>query len=328
MGEKKERLASAIAKEDIDRPPVTLWRHNFLREWSAGDLADETIDLYRRFDWDLIKLNPRWSYFPEAWGNIYEPPTEQRFQAEISRVVREARDLDAIEPADPNHPALREQLDALQRVVREVGDEVDVIHTVFSPLAVVGLIAGGIGPPLVSYAEENPRGLERALGAVCATISGHIQDALDRGAAGFFFAPLQWTSLDVCNASLYERFGRPYDLQVLEAAEGAKLNALHVCGNEIGMERFLDYPVDVLSWDDGGKGNPSLVEVAAKTDRAVMGGIPHKRIHKMTPPDLLNSVEESVGQLETGFILAGGCAVGALLDDASMRGVRDLAGNL
>jgi uroporphyrinogen decarboxylase len=328
VAEKKARLASAIAKEDVDRPPVTLWRHNFLREWSAGDLADETIGLYRRFDWDLIKLNPRWSYLPEAWGNTYEPPTEQRFQAEVSRVVREARDLDAIEPADRNHPALREQLDALHRVVNEVGDEVDVIHTVFSPLAVVGLIAGGIGPPLVSYAEENPSGLERALGAVCATISAHIQDALDRGAAGFFFAPLQWTSLDICNASLYERFGRPYDLQVLETAREAKFNALHVCGNEIGMERFLDYPVDLLSWDDSGKGNPSLVEVAGKTDRAVMGGIPHKRIHKMNFPELLSSVEESVGQLETGFVLAGGCAVGALLEDAYMRGVRDLADKL
>ncbi len=59
MSEKKERLGGSVAREEVDRPPVTLWRHNFLREWSAADLADETISLYRRFDWDLIKLNPR-----------------------------------------------------------------------------------------------------------------------------------------------------------------------------------------------------------------------------------------------------------------------------
>ena len=328
VAERKERLAAAIAKEEVDRPPVTLWRHNFLREWSAEDLADETIGLYSRFGWDLIKFNPRWSYFPEAWGNVYEPPREQRFQTGKSRVVQSARDLDAIEPADRRHPSLVEQLDALERVVAEIGPEVDVIHTVFSPLSVVGLIAGGIGSPLVEYAEENPDGLDRALQAVSETIGAHIEDALERGASGIFFAPLQWTSLDVCGAELYARFGRSHDLRVLEHASSAELNVLHMCGDEIGVERFLDYPVDLFSWDDGGRGNPKLTEVAGRTDRAVMAGIPHRRIHKMGPSELRDSVEAAVGPLETGFVLAGGCAVGALLDDQCMRGVRDLADQL
>ena len=325
MSAKKERLAASIAKEEIDRPPVTLWRHNFLREWSAEDLADETIGLYRRFDWDLIKLNPRWSYLPEAWGNQYTPPLEQKFQEETHRVVGKASDLDSIETADRQHASLLEQLDALERVVEEVGDEVDVIQTVFSPLSVVGLLAGGIGQPLVAYAEQNPKGLERALNAVRETISHHVSDALDRGASGIFFAPLQWTSLDVCGAAIYERFGRPHDLWVLERAQGAKLNVLHVCGNQIGLDRFLDYPVDLFSWDDRGRGNPSLLEVAGKTDRAVMSGVHHKRIHRMQRSELLATMEESIGHLRTGVVLAGGCAVGALLEDEHMRSVRELA---
>jgi uroporphyrinogen decarboxylase len=197
MSDKKRRLEAAIAGRPVDRPPVTLWRHNFLREWSAEELADETLDLYRRFDWDLIKLNPRWSYLPEAFGNRYEPPKEQRFQRQTHAVVTTAADLDRVEPADRAHPSLAEQLDAIERVVGAVGDEVDLIHTVFSPLSVAGLLAGGLGDPLLSFAKENPAGLDRALQAIRQTVAAHVEDALDRGAAGIFYAPTQWTSLDV-----------------------------------------------------------------------------------------------------------------------------------
>lgn len=328
MTQSKERLAAALAREQVDRPPVTLWRHNFLREWSADDLADETLSLYRRFDWDLIKLNSRWSYLPEAFGNRYEPPTEQRFQRQIHGVIQTASDLDRLEPADQNHASLVEQLDALERIVREVGHEVDVIHTVFSPLSVVGLIAGGIGQPLLRLAEENPDGLDRALEVVRETVSAHIADSLDRGAAGIFYAPLQWTSLDLCDAAFYERFGRPHDLWVLERAREARVIALHMCGNQIGAERFLDYPVNLLSWDDRGTGNPAMADLAKDSKRAVMAGVPHKRIHKMTDDELATAIQESMDGVDRGVVLAGGCAVGALLADDRMRAARDIANRM
>jgi uroporphyrinogen decarboxylase len=328
VSEKRERLAAALAGEAVDRLPVTLWRHNFLREWTADDLSDETIALYRRFDWDLIKLNPRWSYLPEAWGNAYEPPTDQRFQKELRRVVQGPKDLDRIEPADVNHPSLVEQLDALGQVVSTVANEVDVLHTVFSPLSVAGLLAGGIGKPLLEYARENPSGLDAALFAIRETVAAHIQAALDRGASGIFFAPTQWTSLDVCDAETYERFGRPHDLWVLERAQQARMNVLHICDNRIGVERFLDYPVDVFSWDDRGEGNPSLRELGRRTDRIVMAGVPHKRFHRMSDEELLESVSSAVGTQTRRTILAGGCAVGALVDAGRMRAVRDVVNRL
>ena len=328
MTQSKERFAATLAREEVDRPPVTLWRHNFLREWSAADLADETLSLYRRFDWDLIKLNSRWSYLPEAFGNRYEPPREQRFQRQTHGVIQTAADLDRLEPADRNHPSLVEQLDALETVVREVGDEVDIIHTVFSPLSVVGLIAGGIGQPLLTLAKENPEGLDRALLIVRETVAAHITDSLDRGAAGIFYAPLQWTSLDLCDAAFYERFGRPHDLWVLKRAQEARVIALHMCGNQIAAERFLDYPVNLLSWDDRGPGNPTIADLAKDSGRAVMAGVPHKRIHKMSDDELATAIRESIDGVDRGVVLAGGCAVGALLADDRMRAARDLAAEM
>ena len=324
MSASKERLAAALAREAVDRPPVSLWRHNFLREWSAEELADETQSLYERFDWDLIKLNCRWSYLPEAWGNRYERPTEQRFQKLVQGVLRDAGDLDRLAPADPRHPSLVEQLDAIEAVVGALGDEVDVIHTVFSPLAVVGLLAGGSHETLLAWSRERPEGLDLALEAVRETILAHASDALARGASGIFFAPLPWTSLDLCPAEAYARFGRPHDLWVLERLEHAPIRALHLCGNHIDAERFVDYPINLFSWDDRGEGNPTMVEMAKRTDRAVMAGVPHRRIHKLAADDMERAMREAAAGLDRGFVFAGGCATGAVVADDKMRGPRDV----
>ena len=324
MSMSKERLAAAIAGEDVDRPPISLWRHNFLREWSAADLAGETLSLYERFDWDLIKLNCRWSYLPEAWGNRYAPPTEQKFQRVLHAVVKEPADLNRIEPADAKHPALLEQLEAIDAVVKAVGHEVDLIHTVFSPLAVAGLLTGGAQQPLLAYAEVNPHGLERALEAIRETILAHTLDALDRGATGVFFAPLPWTSLDLVPAEVYARFGIPHDLWVLERIQDAPIRALHMCGNHVAAERFYDYPINLFSWDDRGEGNPTMAALAKATGRAVMAGVPHRRIHKIEAEAMESAMREAVEDLDHGYVFAGGCATGAVVADERMRCPRDV----
>lgn len=320
----KSRLRAAIEGVEFDRPPVALWRHNFLREWSAADLADETLRLYRAFDWDLIKLNPRWSYLPEAWGNRYQRPERQRFQRLSHATVADADDLPAIAPADPDHPALVEQLDALEAVVDAVGDEVDVIHTVFSPLAVLGLLVGEVGGRTVEIVEADPAAADRALQAIRETVASHVEAALARGAHGIFYAPLPWTSLDVCDADFYARFGRPHDLFVLDRMRAAPVRVLHMCGDNVAAPRFDDYPINVASWDDRGAGNPSMTDLA-RPGRAVMAGVPHRRIHKLALDEIGVEMRAAAGRLTSGFVLAGGCAVGAELDDGRLRATRDAA---
>src|SRR3977135_3360570 len=68
----KQRLRAALAGEPLDRLPYSLLSHAFGREWSAAGLADATIETSRKYDWDLVKLNPRATYYAEAWGNRYE----------------------------------------------------------------------------------------------------------------------------------------------------------------------------------------------------------------------------------------------------------------
>lgn len=90
---KKERVRAALRGEPVDRVPVSLWGHDFLREWSADDLAAQTVESYRAHDWDFIKLNPRWTFFAEAWGNTYQRPTEQRFPRLLEPAVKSVAGL-------------------------------------------------------------------------------------------------------------------------------------------------------------------------------------------------------------------------------------------
>lgn len=57
----KHRMRATLAGEKVDRIVVSTWGHDFLREWTAEDLAQHTIERQRKFDYDFIKLNPRWS---------------------------------------------------------------------------------------------------------------------------------------------------------------------------------------------------------------------------------------------------------------------------
>ena len=248
----------AIEGGSVDRPPVAIWGHDFLREGSAQDLAAQTIELQKTYGYDFIKINPRWTLFAEPWGNRYEPPVEQKFPKLMHRVLTDSTGFSTIPVVSADHPVLLEDVAAVSTIVEAIGEEVDCIATLFSPLACLGLLAGGVGQPLLKYMSENKSGAHDALAHITQTLTGHAQALVDAGAAGIFFAPLPWTSLDQCPASVYEEFGRPYDFKVLEAVVDAPLNMLHVCGNHIGMERFYDYPVPILNWDNFGEGNPTL----------------------------------------------------------------------
>src|SRR3712207_4541236 len=122
----KQRLRAALAGEPVDRTPISLWWHDFDREFSAEGLADATVEAYRAYDWDLVKLNPRATYYFEAWGSRYEPTgtTQPRL---VAPALARYEDLADLPEVDPTGGVFAEQLDGLRRVVARVGDEVDVI---------------------------------------------------------------------------------------------------------------------------------------------------------------------------------------------------------
>jgi hypothetical protein len=98
---KIERVQAALAGSEVDRVPVSAWGHDYLREWTAEGLAEATLEAYRRFDWDFVKVNPRATYFAEDWGARFQPSgRDDHPPALIEAGVKTAADLASDGDAD------------------------------------------------------------------------------------------------------------------------------------------------------------------------------------------------------------------------------------
>jgi uroporphyrinogen decarboxylase len=305
---KKERVRAALAGQPVDRVPASLWGHDFLREWRPRDLAAATLEAYRQYDWDFIKLNPRATYFAEAFGNAYEPPHDQRHPALLANAVPGPGDLDRVCPVDGRAGVFADHIYALRLLLDDVGGEVDVLHTVFSPLSVTAQLCGP-GAEFAAFAAENPTGAHTAVAAVAETLVDYSEAALEAGAAGIFYAPLAWASRDTASVDFYREFGRPYDLQVLARIQAAPFNVLHVCRNHNMLDLLLDYPVAAFNWADHGEGNPGLADIRARTPRAVMGGVDQVAMAAAPAGDVREQARAAVATGGERLFLTAGCAI-------------------
>ncbi|MFQ6019607.1 MAG: uroporphyrinogen decarboxylase family protein [Dehalococcoidia bacterium] len=325
---KRERVLAALRGEQVDRVPVSAWRHDFLREWTPEGLAQATIDAYRKFDWDFVKVNPRASYYAEDWGSRYQPSgrADQSPQL-IEPAVKSAADLARVRALDVSRGAYGEQLAALGIIAGELAGEAPVVQTVFSPLAVMSRLTGST-EAVQGLMREAPRQFEAALIIVAETLADYARACLDRGAAGIFFATVEWGSRDSISAADYERFGRPFDLQVLAVIPRAGFNVLHVCRDNNLLEHLLDYPVAAFHWDVRARANPRLADILARSNKAVMGGVARETIMAPGSPEAV-AAEARAAIAETGgrrFLLAPGCSVDPQAPAANLHALREAAG--
>ena len=63
-----ERVRAALRGDDVDQPPISVWRHFYQRENSVEGLAEAMLGFQKQNDWDFMKVNPRANYHAEDWG--------------------------------------------------------------------------------------------------------------------------------------------------------------------------------------------------------------------------------------------------------------------
>src|SRR5579885_3044165 len=109
-------------------------------------------------------------------------------------------------------PSFREQLACIRKLRATLGPDFPLILTLFSPLTMTFQFAGKTTALAHLRGQQEP--FEQGLETLAANERELVAAAIEAGASGIFFSCMGATNIDLTQEE-YARFGRPYDLEVL-----------------------------------------------------------------------------------------------------------------
>jgi uroporphyrinogen decarboxylase len=317
---KSQRVAAAIARQPVDRPPVAFWRHAPHVDHTAHGLADAMLAFHRTWDLDLIKMMSSGVYCVEDWGCEVEYAGAISGAKQCRRhAVQTRADWARIKPLDVGAGALGRELEAVRRTVQGRGDDAPVLHTLFSPLTIARKLAGD---RVVADLREQPDAVTPALDAITETMARYAEASLAAGAEGIFFAT-QAASPESFTREEHDRFDLPAVRRILRFVEGrSRLTMLHVHGDDPYLDAFGTVPVHALNWHD--RTTPTSLGAAARRFKtALAGGLnQHHTLRKETPAAVAAETRDAITQTNgVGLIVTPGCVLGLDVPDASLTAV-------
>ncbi|MBE1553930.1 uroporphyrinogen decarboxylase family protein [Sporosarcina limicola] len=335
--DKKQRLEAVFAGEPADRPPVSAWRHFIDREQEAGALAEAMIEFQTEFDWDFVKINPRATYYAEIWGNTYDFGNYEGMVPKVKTfTIHDSADLEHIKERGMDCSPLQEQLEAIRLTREGLGKDIPIMQTLFSPLTVLEYLCGNrtlasnrpairSASPLPALMANYPEQVHRALQQISLTLGNYVQEAQKVGADGFFYSVMGLARDGYLTVEEYDKFARPYDLQVLEASNPASV-ILHTCGPDAHPERFVHYPISAIHWADRSEGSTSLADSSQWIgNKVAMGGVDETLFVSDNKEEVTSQGLHAIDAMRNRpFILAPGCGLPLNANQSAVKALRSV----
>lgn len=319
---KRERVRAALKGEPVDRVPISFWGHFASDPRTGQEVAAACLAFQREFDWDFVKMMPSGMYFPQALGAEITPASGPGGVNGLARsVVSSAADWARLPEPEPTRGWLAEHVESVRIARRELGPDIPIIQTLFSPLTIAHKLSAE--EAFSGYVRAQGDALEEGLARITRTSSRFAQATLDAGADGFFFAT-QEATLDELTEPEFERLGKRYDLEVLNAMGGrAWFNLFHVCRESIMADEVATYPVDAVNWD-AHRNYPSLAQARRIWPQALVGGLDrYGPILDGTPEQVATEVRAAVDSVGGRHVMiSAGCALPLARPDANLHAAR------
>ena len=266
-----ERMTAVLCGEQPDRAPVSFWYH-FPPDCHAGQSAvDAHLKHLQRYDLDFLKVMNDNGY-----------PTH--------RDIRTANDLRDLPVLRGDEDAYASQLDLIRSLASELKGKVLMSTTLFNAWTLLRRVVtprkpGTPSPPVLDGAvnpvdqrlsdllAEDRGAVGMALDSIAASQANFAAKCLEAGADGIFFSVRDdWVDTEQNGPDVYDQLVRTGDGQIINAARGARINMLHVCGVARDFDSFAAYPVHAINWADRAAG-PAICDVVGKLRSTVCGGI-------------------------------------------------------
>jgi len=303
--DKIQRIQAALRGDAVDRVPSCFFYH-FPEQQRAGEaMAKAHIDYYRAAEPDFMKVMNDNYYSPPGFNGLTRPS-----------------DWRGLHPAPLSSRCFQDQLSGLKRIVDSVGEEAMVITTIFNPFHDADVMSEWSA---TRQLHEYPEAVNEGLSTIAESLSEFVRACLETGADGIYFAA-HGGGRESHSQDEFEKYIKPHDLEVLGAAKeaGATFNLLHVCGKELRLEAYADYPSHAVNWAPQ-SGNLSLAEGRRLFGRTIVGGLDQSGpILTGTREQVTEEVENAIGEMGTrGFILGAGCALTSSVSPERIHWVRE-----
>src|ERR1017187_9801816 len=211
----KQRVDRAMAGQDVDRPPFSLWHHFGLTNAEAH--ATRTLEFHRAYRTDIVKVMSDFPY-PKPAGKWYELKVE----------------------ANP----FPQQIRALELIRDGLGGSAYMMETVFNPWNVAQKLSSK--EEVLRLKDEHPQALLDALDVITRSEINHARRVLAiNGVVGILFSVANANREEMSPAD-YEKFSRPFDKRFLEAIGETKLTFLHLHVQPGYLGFFRDFTAPVI----------------------------------------------------------------------------------
>lgn len=333
MWTKKERVEAVLNGEKADRPPVSAWRHFIEKEHSGVEIfAGSMLDWHKTYDWDYVKLQPRASYYEEAWGGQFD---YDNYEGVLPKCVKGpvscAEDLEKITVLPGDHGTFGEQIQAVKAVQDGLTDGAPVFQTIMCPTSILQKLcavnpigryrAASRDDLMVTLMHDQPDLVHRTLKNITATLADYSKRMTDQGLYGIFYGATGLSRSTYLTKEEWEEFVKPYDLELMEALKPCRI-MVHACGLEVNPEYFAQYPIDILHWPESATGNPSLDSAPQWLDKSItpMGGCDERLFGQHKAEEIAAATRNTLKRMENiPFMLAPDCSLALNTYDDELR---------
>jgi uroporphyrinogen decarboxylase len=314
-----ERIQAALEGAEVDRTPVSLWRHFPGDDSTAAGLAKAMIEWQRTYDFDFVKFMPTGMYGVHDWGAVTEyAPGFGGSRQLVKPGVTDPEQWPKLEKLDVTKGAYGQELEAVRLASAGLDGSVPIFQTIFSPSTTAIKLRG---KEAIEDMRQHPELIKAGLEIITEVTIAFALAVVRAGADGVFFAT-QGASRHVMTEEEYKEFGVPYDTRVLQAVRNeGKINLIHVHGEDVFWDLAASYPVDMINWHDRTT-FPNLTQAKERFKGVLVGGIERTEISTGTEQVAREQARDAV--LQTGgrrHIVAPSCVIPTNTPDANIRAV-------
>lgn len=310
-------VLNVLKGQDEGVVPVSFWRHfadnEFTNAFEEPSVIDTNLNGHRDYlkalDVDFVKTMLD-GYFPYPMPGVDNP--------------QDPKSLAQLAPLSADDPWIKDQV-KLARQQKTIAGDKPVFVTVFSPMYLLkwSMIKHYQEPLLLAdkrfadMYEADPNLIKASLYSIADGLKKLVKALMKTGISGIYYSTQSVQDERLDNNQFFSTVMEPVDQQVQAVInQESALNILHICGYDGAynkLERFTDYPLQVINWATKTDGYSLGAGQKLFGNRAVLGGLDNSTkgvLYAGNKQAIQDEVKKILTEAGTqGIILGADCTV-------------------